>query len=210
MIALSINNRNEEQKVRDFEREILRDINKGLELNIRQLESGIKSSNYAANSCQVVLHYLNDEINYHDSLLAHFSRTIKWFRPTVTNSRYESLKSYGRHLVRNDSIRHQLEIFDYEWFHVMHDRQEQFFKVTVLPILTKFFASLDFSLNIQSDKQMKPFDVSELKRSREYYSIISTLKLNRASQALWYNNWLENMKKLSVMIENELDQFKSK
>ncbi len=210
LIALQINNWNEERKTKIFEKEILKDINIGLALNIWQLENAVKSCNRAANSCKIVLDFLNDEMNYHDSLSIHFSRTIRWFRPTVTNAGYESLKSYGRHLVKNDSIRHQLEIFDVEWIHVLHERQEQFFNVTVSPILTKHFTVTNFSqsIHIEPGNQMKPFDVMELKRSREYYNIINTLRLNREGQAWWYNNWLENMKKISVMIEKELDQFK--
>ena len=73
LIALQINNWNEGRKAKDFEREILRDINDGLEMNIWQLKSGIRSCNSAANSCDVVLQYLDDEINYHDSLQQHFS-----------------------------------------------------------------------------------------------------------------------------------------
>jgi hypothetical protein len=204
LIALQINNWNEGRKKIAFEREILRDIYKGLELNIWQLEQGINSCESAANSCQIILRFLDDEINYHDSLIVHFSRSIRWFRPTVTNTGYESLKAYGRHLIRNDSIRDQLEVYDYEWIHVLHDRQEQFYNTTVSPVFSKLFTSATFSLQIQSKHSMKPFDVAELKRSREYFHIVNTLKSNREGQAWWYNNWLESIKKLSVMVNKEL------
>ena len=208
LLALQVNNWNEGKKRMSFEREMLQDISKGLDLNIRQLEQGIKSCNHAVNSSRIILRFLDEEIDYHDSLIQHFSRPFRWFRPTITNSGYESLKSYGRNLVRNDSIRDQLEIYDYEWIHVLHDRQEQFYNVTVSPILSKLFTQVIFSLQIQSDDQMRPYNIDELKKSREYYHIINTLKSNREGQAWWYDNWLDSLKKLSSSIEDELNKGK--
>ena len=92
LIALQINNWNEDRKTRAFEKEMLTDIHKAVEVNIRQLQRGIKSCENAINSCNIVLQQLEDRVDYNDSLIQHFSGVIRWFRPTVTNSGYESLK----------------------------------------------------------------------------------------------------------------------
>jgi len=198
LIALSINNWNEDRKTRAFEKEMLTDIHKAVEVNIRQLRRGIKGCENAINSCNIVLQQLEDRVDYNDSLIQHFSRVIRWFRPTVTNSGYESLKSYGSHLIRNDSIRDLLVIYDYEWIHVLNDRQEQFMNITAAPTLAKLFKSQSAS------GEMEPFDYNELLRSREYYNIVNTIKDNREGQILWYEEWLETMEELSLRIIAEL------
>ena len=198
LIALQINNWNELKKTKAFEKEILKDIDNALEGNIWQLEQGIKSCRTAIRSCDIVLHHLEGQIVYHDSLKQHFSKAIRWFRPTVANSGYESLKTYGSHLIRNDSIRDMLVIFDTEWIHILNDRQEQFMNITAAPTLSEIFKSQ----SINGD--MEPFNPKELLSSRAYYNIVNTLKDNRKNQVKWYIIWEEHLKELSLIIKEEL------
>jgi hypothetical protein len=198
LIALQINNWNEDRKTRAFEKEMLNDIQKGVEVNIWQLQLAIKGCEKAINSCNIVLRQLENKVEYNDSLIQHFSRVIRWFRPTVANNGYESLKSYGNHLIRNDSIRDLLVIYDTEWIQVLNDRQEQFMNITAAPTMAKLFKSQS------ANGEMEPFDYSELLFSREYYNIVNTIKDNRVGQIEWYEYWLETMEELSLKIKKEL------
>ena len=82
--------------------------------NIDHLNRGIRSNDNAITSCHIILKHFEEGLSYEDSLDQHFSSAISLFYPSLNNNAYESLKSYGLHLLRKDSIRDALGAI-YEW-----------------------------------------------------------------------------------------------
>ena len=205
LIALSINNWNEERKVEIFEHKILNELQVSLQRNIQALNRGINWNKDIINSCQIILRHFENERSYVDSLDRHFSNSLAWFYPSLDNNAYESLKSYGLHLLKNDSIRDALgDIYEYKWIEKVNTRQEEYFYNTVAPILTDLFESNEFG-GERFDAKMKPYDYSELRNSRKYNHILKTLISNRKLQINTYENALKSRINLKQMIETELN-----
>jgi len=75
---------------------------KDIQFNINFNERKLKSN-------QIILRYLNKEINYSDLLKFHFRNLIFTTRKLPNNSAYENLKSKGLEIISNDSLRLQVK-----------------------------------------------------------------------------------------------------
>ena len=198
LIALQINNLNEDRKTKNFEYDILSDIQFGLENNFWQLEMGVSCGQEAINSVDIILNHLENDLEYHDSLDIHFSRSVAWCNAAVRNAGYESLKTYGRRLITNDSILNQLIIYDQGWLESLGQRQEDYFYNTASPVLTELFEV------VAMRSEMKPFDYEKLKTSNAFISILQTSKALRKDQIFWYNTWIDSLKRLKEFIDAEM------
>ena len=198
LIALSINNKNEARKVKQFEYKILQDIETSMEGNFQGLDRCLSANMKAILSADLILKHLEENLPYNDSLDFHFSRALEWCSPLFNNAGYESLKMYGANLITNDSIRENLDIYDAGWMETLAKRQEEYFFNTASPVLTELFEK------VAMRTQMKPFDYEQLKNSNKYISILKTSKENREEQNRWYNQWQHSLVSLDEMIKTEL------
>jgi hypothetical protein len=198
LIALQINNWNEDRKLKQFEYKILNDIETSMELNFYQLDLCLTANKKAIISADVILKHLDENLPYHDSLDFHFSRALEWCSPVFNNAGYESLKIYGTNLVSNETIKDQLSIYDVGWMEVLAKRQEEYFFNTASPVLTELFEI------VAMRAQMKPFDYEQLRNSNKFISILKTSKENRKEQIRWYEQWRQSFVALDKMIKTEL------
>ncbi len=158
--AFILNNWHEHRLERNFEQKILTELHASLQDNIQYLDRGIRSNEQAAKSCQLILYYLDNSLAYNDSLSSHFSQSLFWFYPSLTNNAYESLKTYGLHLITNDSIRDHLgDIYEWKFIERLSLRQDDYFYGTIAPLLPDWFESYDFY------GEMKPLDIEDLRKS---------------------------------------------
>lgn len=103
--AFALDNWNDNRKDHITEISILEEINRGLEqdladihVNIMGHENGIRSINHLR---AIVL---NEEVN-NDTLWFHYNNMFRDFISVQNNSGYETLKSKGLEIIRNDSLR---------------------------------------------------------------------------------------------------------
>ena len=198
LLALQVNNWNESEKQKNFANKILNAITISIKNNIAYYEFVIDYNEDGNQSAEIILNHLDKNLSYHDSLDVHFSKAIQYSTPIIRNAGYESLKSYGLSIIENDSILEALEVYNDGFIESLVLRQEYYFSNTVLPILTELFETVA----IRSD--MKPFDYDELKNSRKYRSILNTSIANRNDQNKWYKIWLQAVKDIEKMIDQEL------
>lgn len=199
LIAFSLNDWNESIKERRFERKMLGELNASLQNNIEYLNRAISRNNEARESCKILLAHLDSGRPYHDSLDVYFSRSLFWFYPSLENTAYESLKSYGLHLISNDSIREKLgDIYEWTFIDRFSQRQDEYFFGTVAPQLSAWFESYDFF------GPMKPLDYENLRSSVEYRHILRTMMTNRDAQISLYEESRKNRLDVVRMIKEEL------
>ena len=197
LIALQVNNLNEERKARAFELKILIDIKTSLDGNIWQLDNVIRCNTGTSASAKLILKRLEEDAPYHDSLGVHFSDAISWCIPALNNSGYESLKTYGLHTITNDSIRDALNIYEAGWIETLGQRQEDYFFNTASPMLTILFD------RVAMRTSMKPIDYEALKTSKMYLNILRTNIAYREDQIRWYKEWKVQLQEIDRLIDAE-------
>ncbi len=106
LIALQINNWNEQRKEDIKERKLLIDLVENLEFNVAALDS--IAFNFASDdrSSNHIIALIENKLDYHDSLDFHFARAFN-AKPLIPLSYvgYESLKNTGFDIIRNDAVK---------------------------------------------------------------------------------------------------------
>lgn len=199
LIAFQINAWKDRKKADDFELKILREVNIGLKANIDQFDWAIAVNKDAIKSCDIILNHFDHNLAYHDSLDVHFSKSLTWFHTSVNNAAYESLKSYGTHIITNDSIRNHLNaIYAVGWIDVLSNRQETYFAQTVAPLLPGMFESYTFG------ETMKPLDFNALSKNEAYKHLVRTMKANRLLEIKYAIEFKDDRSVLAKTIDKEL------
>lgn len=199
LIALQINNMNEARKTEIFEGKILEDILISMDGNFFQLDLCLNSNRKSLASANLILSHFENNLEYNDSLNYHFSKSLEWCNPVLTNSGYESLKTYGRNLITNDTIREKLGIYDAGWMEGLAQRQEDFFYNSANPALLELFDK------VAMRTEMTPLDFDALKQSKVYLNILKTSIAYREDQVFWHEEWKESLQVLYGLIEHELN-----
>ncbi|MDP5092082.1 MAG: DUF6090 family protein [Polaribacter sp.] len=109
LIALQINNWNEQQKIRAYEITMLKEVSAALQTDLEFLDRNIPYLENALNSfCKLAI-IKNDITNSKDSLLFHLEIIHEYgFLLNLNKSRYEAIKSGGMDKISNLYIRNQL------------------------------------------------------------------------------------------------------
>ncbi|MBT8306229.1 MAG: hypothetical protein KJN85_04775 [Maribacter sp.] len=165
-----------------------------------QLGVSIKGSERYIKSAEIILTHLENNLPYHDSLDYHFSRAITWNHPTIKNTAYETLKTYGMNTIKNDSLRIKLGLYKRGWLGIFNSRLHDYHYSTASPILAELFESVEFG------GEMKPNDYEELQKSKKYATVLRTCIANRNNQIEWYSQWLEDLGEFINMITIELKE----
>jgi hypothetical protein len=124
LIAVSINNWNEQQKDRVEERKILAELRNEFRANLMQLDQKITMRNQMMDAASLILNYADHpEIAKHDSLMWSFGVTLK--DPTFDPIKNDLISSGKIRLLQNDSLRlmlsnwtsdvFQLQEIELEW-----------------------------------------------------------------------------------------------
>ena len=199
LIALQINNWNQEKKENQFEIKMLTELQTGINHNLSQLRRAIGTNENAIASCEIIITHLENNLPYNDSLDVHFSRSLAWFYPSLGNASYESLKEYGMQLIKNDTIKQMLRgVYDIQWLTVLSNRQELYFYNTVAPNLTSLFESYDFR------GPMQPYNYEALKKNSTYKHIIRTLMANRKTQINAFLGFADSREELVALLDREI------
>ncbi len=182
LIALQINNWNEQKKKVNKERNALSEILSDLEVNSSSLEDNLyhEQNNIlqAIESLNVVLLSLENASGYHDSLSIHFRNVYNYPYVELKVSGYESLSSMGMDLVADQHVRS--EIGKYYTYVVpiagtaLRELRDDFYKYMIGHMQEKFVAK---SVNNKMTL-LEPRNFSELKNDIQYrQSLIMYLDL---------------------------------
>lgn len=112
LIALQVENWNQSRQERKLEQVLLTEMLTNLKQDLVDIDYNLLVKRNCIQSNQVVMRYLREDLPWHDSLVVHFGGLIQGTVFVNNTSTFESLKSIGIDLVRNDELR-QLITFVY-------------------------------------------------------------------------------------------------
>ena len=113
LIALSINNWNEENKARRVEQDMLNEIKLSLVRDLEDLEMNLQIHDQTLRSQNILVEWLENDRVFVDSLANHFARVNHQTEFISNEGAFETLKSIGLRSLSNDSIRiNLLRIYD--------------------------------------------------------------------------------------------------
>ena len=167
--AFALNNWNENRKTEDSENKILTAIANGLDKDINDIRSNKLGHKKGISACVYFRKLLtNQEVNS-DSLLVQYENLTRTFISIQNVAGYETLKSQGLALVKNDSLRLQIiSLYEYD-FNALRKLEEEY---SEMQFQDNYFKDINNALapNFQLDDSGNikgidlPLDLSENER----------------------------------------------
>ena len=183
LIAVQINNWNENRLQEKKEIQILKSFESQFQSDISQFDQSLKFYETASRSIDIIINHLDQKLPYNDSLNLHFYLSTRFYGDSdLDNNVFESLKSLGVDLISNTVIRKrivQLYEDDDEWivnFEVLY--RDFLFDAGKNIFNTRFnnFWGGDYKDLTYSQGEMIPLDFESLKTDQEYLYFIQNQK----------------------------------
>ena len=193
LIALSINNWNEDRKYKALEIGTLIEIQKGLKQAAKENKHSENNNLVSIKSYELLIKHFENKLPYVESLNLHFANLLTFQEPDFNYSGFELFKDSGPDLISNDSIRIKL-LFIYEekiQFLVNdHYKTEWNFNNT---IMTPYFTN-NFEIDIQNitaipNNYIKLMDDQQFKNNLTFLIAVRKMGVSFSAQ-------------LSLLIEN--------
>ena len=207
--AFALNNWNDNRRDEQAETKILTEISNGLEKDLEDIKINIGGHKEGINSCKFWRKILsNQEVGF-DSLNQYYLALTRDFFSAQNNSGYESLKSRGLELIKNDSLRFDiisLYEYDYESLKAMEENyfemqfQENYFKDFNKVVAPNF--DFDVRGNIQTVKL--PLKINE-EENKILLTYLWKIQVNRNFILFYYADMEKKILDIKRRIENEIE-----
>jgi hypothetical protein len=206
LIALSINNWNENRKKITVEIHVLKDIKSDLQENIINLEEGIIQLGASKTNTLKVISMYEHKTPYHDSLLPTFSNFIGMWDPDFTYAGFENLKCLGVNLITNVHFRKEIIILLEIEMDILDtsdmSRFDQINITMLLPMIKKYFHR-----NLKSKGEHLPYMPSNyvaMINDPEFYNVCTELAYRQQRSSIRFAKFNEKAKELITKIESEI------
>lgn len=202
LLALQINNWNENRKNSSEEIKILYELKDNLQANVKNLNRRISEDSLVIERGDLLLSILKDNNSiYDDSMDVLFGSIGTWFPVNIKHFAYENLKAKGISILTSDTLRSEVtSVFD-DSFTQLEVFEELFMKTYVggLNIKHKY---LEAGKNFQ---KMQPNNFDLLKESNEFKNFLAySIASSRTFRGYYKNDILEKTIVLLKNIEEEI------
>lgn len=209
LIALQINNWNEERKTKVLERTILAELKKSMHSDIEnQIRPNIEQLDRDIDNINTIKLLLDDQLKYHDSISPKFrslmfSKSFKW-----ETTAYKILENNGVNVIRNPQLQESiLRIYNMRYPEVKYflenfsNNLNLFFR----PIMRANF-SFEYSDNLST--RYIPLNVTDLRTNQEFKNSVQTAFINFRNNLKAHKEIEIEVLKTIEMIDAELKSFK--
>lgn len=203
LIALQINNWNENQKKAALELDILKEVRNGLTTDLEDAIFNLNSHKEKFRSQQIFIEWLESNRTFHDSLSSHIGVSHYGTYFQSNEGPYQTLKQLGMRTIKNDSLRNQISsLYDlsYQQYDVYNGVYKEMSDKLHLES-ANYFNELDFFRN-----NMKPTNIKGLRLSNNYKFHLKTL--TNFNEILIYQtipNIVDQISKTLIMINTEIE-----
>ena len=212
LIAVQINNWNENQRLKTQELKILLDFRESLDADAIYRSSSTKVYNKARKSMDFLIAYIESHLPYTDSLKYHFGNIAIDWGLSYDFSTYEALKSKDLNLISNAELRSDI-ISYYRYAENLAtnftNRYSENLDNASRTIFSKHFNQMWTSRIENHQSEMIPNDYGQLEKDEAFMYFLKTLK----NQNYWFienvtNNSNDLYQNISKQIESEIKNLK--
>ena len=204
LIALQINNWNEERKQSKLEESTLIDLRTNLLADIADFQADINGYSAAANSCRNIIDFIDGNIPYHDSLNSHLGKLRIQGVFSPTKIAYENLKLSGIKLISNDSLRNTISNLYEVQYKYMEGYLEAEYQLDN-QVLSKYY-----SKEMQEYSPFRyaiPVDYENLVNNQEFRNLLvhRQMKIEDWFKSLYEGN-ISRARQVVEMMDKELEK----
>ena len=206
LIALQINNWNEERKLKSVEIKILKDLKNDIQENIGNLNEGIKQMEISNADISKVLLMYEQKTPYNDSLLPAFSVFMGQWDPDFTYAGFENLKNLGVNIISNKTLRKEIIKLNEVEMDILDNsdmsRIDQMNLVMVLPMMKKYFFR---DLNYEDESlPLIPSNYQTMINDPEFYNVCTEIAFRQKRSIIRFSNFNKTANNLISEIDSEI------
>jgi hypothetical protein len=204
LIALQVNNWNNENAERDREINILTEMIRNLNMNVNQFSVEIVRQDSIIRNIDVIMNQIKNNIPYHDSLGYKYA-SVAWTEEfNYANSAFETLKSTGLDLVSSDSLRENIvNTFNVRYLR-LDDLVDKVGRAEYAELSTLYIRHIEFDK--KGKATINDFDI--LKKDKEFTNMLSGRRVWKLDLIYIFKELIEESRQLSGMIDLELNDLK--
>ena len=201
LIALSVNNWNEQRKLKSEETKLLIEMQSALTGDLEDIKLNIAEHESSHKSCLLISKVLSEGLPYQDSLKFYFGDALNTTRFGHRPGPYETLKTKGVDLIANDSLR--LKLSEY------YDRRVPY-QFDLQELSLENFAQAkerQFELfkGFYTYEGIEPIDYNALRENQYYLSWLDYTADVRWWEAKQFRDLKERIEQLLRHIDHELN-----
>ena len=202
LIALQINDYYAVQKEQQRELGLLKELKSNLEVNIANLNKDIEAQKIGYRSIQQILAFEGGGIPYNDSLPYHLAEANYAPDVVLTASAFETLKSEGLGLIKDDSLRQAIiTLFEVDYPTLMQETkrlEDQLWPTAVTPLYQKHFRS--------ENNLWIPTDFEAWVKDSEFFNMLSFRGALRNQSTYMKTDSAKKTKEIIELIEKRLSK----
>jgi hypothetical protein len=176
LIALQINNWNEQRKLEKSELSMLLDISNDLKESKKELDDVVKFNKHTAKAIQFIINHLENDLPYTKSLDTAFVSLRSWSSPYLTFTAYETLKTKGIDLIKNEALKKSIvNLYESHFAYIIsdYDRSEWVLAQSVVyPLTVKHIKKINYAT-------AQPNDYEALKLDNEFINMLNEINYMR-------------------------------
>jgi hypothetical protein len=203
LIALQINNWNEDRKLEKVEISMLIELKSNLETTLKNFKNDTIQNLNTIHQYKKIDYYINEDLPYNPDLDEAFGMLGNWWSPYPIMTGYATLKTKGLDIISNASLRSQIvNMFEFELtlLSIDYDKGEW----GISSFIAEFVSKHIQRYNKNSRQYARPNDFESLKANNQLKNIIGMLITKREFGLATYKRTMISIEKLINAIESEL------
>jgi uncharacterized protein DUF6090 len=208
LIALALNNWNENRKVRNKERVILTEMKQNLEEDLKDALWNINANKELLFANETILNVLENNLPFNDSLKFYYGNILGNTQLIENTSAYDNLMSIGFDLVNNDSLRIKITHLysnSYEYITNLEQRLDDKFQFEKIhpQVLEKFTTEVHWHEGPRENAY--PIDQTALAQDHTFVEILKFNIYVRKIMISQYEMLASEISDLILNIEKEIE-----
>jgi hypothetical protein len=204
LLALQVNNWNENRKLQQEELRLLLEVKSNFEVTLLNFKNDSTFNQETIHQYAKIKHYIEEDLTYDRELDTAFGLLKSWRSPYPIYTAYMTLKTKGLDVISNSSLRNKIvNMNEYEFTRLITDYDKAewiLYQEVVLPFYLKHLRIYRENSNTLA----KPTDFEFLKDSDELSNLLELLLNERESGLIMYNKIMLDIKDLIKFIDDEL------
>ena len=212
LIALQINNWNEDRKATKQEIKILSELKNDLETNLIEIYDTNSTTKNRVKSTVLILDYFKDEKPVDDSLKRAFENIKMDGIFNIANTSYKFIESQGINTISNDSLRIKItEMYERHLknIKVREDRNWKIIDDELIPRMNDLFISsptIDNALSYALEGINTPKNISTLRTDESFKNVIVRLQSWLFVRLNWQPVAIDNLEQLITEVKKEIER----
>jgi len=204
LLALQINNWNENRKLRNVELNLLTDLKANLESTLEKFGRDTTFNSFTIDQYQNIKRYMSKDLPYDKELDTAFANIPHWSSPYPILTAYKTLQTKGLDIISNEPLRNQIiELYEYEYLRLSVDYDKQEWDIAQ-SVTNPFYAKHVRRYKEDSKWLAKPNNFESLKLNEEFGNILEMITFCRHLGLARYGSVMDSIKKLISSIDEEI------